>query len=38
MKLDLGGLNNGLQRLIINDSDEQTLDEKPHLPPHADNK
>ena len=36
MKLDLGGLNNGLQRYIINDSDLQTPVEIPYLPPHAD--
>jgi hypothetical protein len=34
MKLDLGGLNNGLQRYIINDSDLQTPVEIPHLMPH----
>ena len=34
MKLDLGGLNNGLQRYIINDSDLQTPVEIPHLRPH----
>ncbi len=33
--LHLGCLNNDLQRLIINDLDEQTLDEKNHLPPVA---
>ncbi len=34
MKLDLGGLNNGLQRYIINDSDLQIPVEIPHLTPH----